>query len=541
MTTDPAPALEPTRVRIVVFTSNPSHSVRHGIVAIDDAVDGIEWLVLHHVPARPLRQLLRNQWRNLRRHGWRWVSYLAGEVMRRLMGGNHAGAVGDRAPGHELSLDAMLARGRLRVMKVADIHGPQSLAAAREFEPDLGLSLAAPILKRSLFGIPRLGTINLHKGKLPEFRGMPPAFWEMWHDRHEVGCSVHMVDDKLDTGALLGQTSVRRAAHATVRGLQIELDEVAVGLTLRAVRDVLAGTAQPVPQSTEGAATYRKPTLAQEAELRRRLAPRRGAAAAVKALTKDTLAGLMVQAHRAGGLRLCTPRVTVLLYHRVSDEVRDNLTCGIEQFERRMAWLARHCQVIDIAQVLSMTTVPRTSRPLVAVTFDDGYLDNHRFAAPILRRHGVPASFFVATGIVATQRAFPHDDRRGNPPIDKMSWDQLREMRRWGFTIGSHTVDHIDCAAESAQVVQDQLVRSRQRLMDELGLDRVILAYPYGGRQHMTPQRLELVKQAGYVGCLSAYGGTNVGGVDRFNVLRRPDMHAFSDAGFRRMALGLPQ
>ena len=50
--------------------------------------------------------------------------------------------------------------------------------------------------------------------------------------------------------------------------------------------------------------------------------------------------------------------------------------------------------------------------------------------------------------------------------------------------------------------------------------------------------RLELVKQAGYVACLSAYGGTNIGTVDRYNVLRRSISWEYDDHSFRRLCLG---
>ena len=80
---------------------------------------------------------------------------------------------------------------------------------------------------------------------------------------------------------------------------------------------------------------------------------------------------------------------------------------------------------------------------------------------------------------------------------------------------------------------------SRERLCSELGIRDVIFAYPYGGRQHMTPERLELVKQSGYVACLSAYGGCNVRSVNRFNVLRRGINWEFSDRSFLYQCLGL--
>jgi peptidoglycan/xylan/chitin deacetylase (PgdA/CDA1 family) len=204
-----------------------------------------------------------------------------------------------------------------------------------------------------------------------------------------------------------------------------------------------------------------------------------------------------------------------------------------------MAMLAKHCQAVSIEDVVSWRVVPRTAKPLVCVTFDDGYLDNYANAAPIMVRHRVPGAFFVSTGIVDRAGRFPHDVRRGNPPLAVMSWQQLREMKEQGFTIGSHSVSHIDCAAEPEETVWTELVQSAEDLRREVGVAHAIFAYPYGGRQHMTPERLTLVKKAGYAACLSAYGGTNVGTVDSFNVLRRGINWEFSDQSFLFECLGL--
>jgi len=302
---------------------------------------------------------------------------------------------------------------------------------------------------------------------------------------------------------------------------------------------LLEGHAKRHPQAAGQGTTHRKPTLSQQAALRDRLRQPASVATVTRRLLKDGRAASLGGMYRAGGRRLLTPRITVLLYHRVSDDVRDNLTVGIEQFDRQMGLLAKHCHVLPIEQVLAAGVIPHSATPLVAVTFDDGYLDNYLKAAPILRRHDIPAAFFVATGIVDSDRLFPHDVRRGNPAIPVMRWDHLRTMRRWGFTIGSHTVNHIDCASEPEDVVREELNRSRDALRSELGVAEPILAYPYGGRLNMTPQRLQLVRDAGYVGCLSAYGGANVGKVDRFNVLRRGISHEFSDRCFRLECLGV--
>src|SRR5205814_9756650 len=161
--------------------------------------------------------------------------------------------------------------------------------------------------------------------------------------------------------------------------------------------------------------------------------------------------------------------------------------------------------------------LPTSSHLLLGVTFDDVYAHIYLHHVPILLRLEVADAFFFSRGMVGTARRFRHHVRRGNPPIPNMEWDQLRAMRSHGFTIGSHTVSHIDCAGETEATVWAELVRSRDDLRCELGIEDIILGYPYGGRDNMTPQRLDLVKQAGYVACLSAYGGSNVGRVNRFD------------------------
>ena len=524
--------------RLVVFTGDPVYSVRKGIAEIDAALPDLQWLILWQAPRKTLAQLLRNQWRNLRRNGWRWIPYQVGDIWRRLF---QSGATPMRAvdPGQHYSLRALQAMPHVRIETFDTIHTAAALNAVQAFAPDLGLSLAAPILRAPLFALPTLGTINLHKGRLPDYRGMPPAFWELWNDEASVGCSIHRVDEKLDTGELIKADDIARQPYSTVRGLQLQLDELGVKLMRDAVVERLAGGAGSAAQPS-GGHTYRKPTLPQVAELAHRLRSlKRPSASPAKRMARDLLATAAHTLWRAGAGRLCAPRITVVLFHRVSDDVRDNLTVGIEQFDRQMGLLRQHCQPVSLSEVLDSSTVARSDRPLVAVTFDDGYLDNCTNAAPILLRHGIPAAFFVSTGIVNSNRRFPHDVRRGNPAIATMSWDHLRQMRDWGFMIGSHSVNHIDCAAESADRVRDELAQSKLDLERELGITSPVFAYPYGGVQHMTAERLQMVKQAGYSGCLSAYGGTNLRSVDRFNVLRRGIHWEFSDPAFLVECLGV--
>ena len=117
---------------------------------------------------------------------------------------------------------------------------------------------------------------------------------------------------------------------------------------------------------------------------------------------------LKMRAHRA-------PRwLTVLLYHRVAPRVQNGfsldravLDSDPAEFERHMSFIASACSPIDLAQLLAYqrgeAELPRNP---VLVTFDDGYRDNREHALPVLRRHGIKAVFFVASGFVAERRLF---------------------------------------------------------------------------------------------------------------------------------------
>ncbi|MGH9586442.1 MAG: polysaccharide deacetylase family protein [Acidobacteriaceae bacterium] len=524
--------------KVVVFTGDLNYAVRKGIVSVDGRLPGLSWLILLHSPHRPLRQALRAQWRNLKRDGWRRIRDIAFTLRDRIrVSSNHPLPAG--APGAEYTIEQLAARPNFQVVRYSSIHSTAAIRAVTRFRPDIGLSLAAPILKKRIFSIPVLGTLNLHKGKLPEYRGMPPAFWELWNGEISVGCTVHWVDERLDAGAVALSSAIACDKYSTMKGLQLRLDELGHELICSAISKINQGASLRTPQEA-GGTTYRKPSLRQLDELNRRRRQLCNAnAGRAERMLKDTVKTPAVVFGRLVLRRFVPPRITVLLYHRVSDDARDNLTTGVEQFDRQMQLLRRHFEAISLGELLKAQAIPRSRRPLVCVTFDDGYLDNYTHAFPILQRNNVPAAFFVATGLIGTHRQFPHDVRRGNKPIPMMEWAHLVEMHKAGFTIGSHTASHLNCAEAKESRVRAELAESLNEIRSRLGVDEVAFAYPYGGKNDMTKQRLGMVKEIGYVACLSAYGGTNVRSIDRFNVVRRGVHWEFSDTSFLWTALGL--
>ena len=164
----------------------------------------------------------------------------------------------------------------------ADLHAPECLAHVRSLRPDLGIVFACYRLRRTLFGIPRLGTLNLHLGKAPEFRGSSPGFYELLAGVPEVGVTVHGVDDGLDSGPILLQRTFPldpAPPGDPIRYLAALQRDVLVPagaqLMAEAVRRLSSGELVPVPQEGVGPRPRRRATWAQQRELRRIVASRR--------------------------------------------------------------------------------------------------------------------------------------------------------------------------------------------------------------------------------------------------------------------------
>ena len=526
----------------VVFTGTDMFSVRQSIRALMEAFPAARIVVLQHSPQKSVQQLIKSQQRNFKRHGWRWIPYQGLEIVDRL-GSKLRGSAEDCAPqvGIDFEKSALIDNPRVNWQIFCSIHDPQALALVASVNPDLGISLAAPILKPALFEIPKLGTLNVHKGKVPDYKGMPPAFWELKAGEKNVGCTVHFVSEKLDGGDVVSEALVRVPPFATVKGMQLLLDPVGVRLVTEAAGDVLARRTLAKKQPT-GGQTNTRPPLATERELNRKLAIRTGKRSDIATRGKDavfkTYGSAYAPMRDIVRSSAASQHVIVLLYHRINDDLRDGVTNGIEQFDRHMAMLAKHTEVLRLSDLLDPAKrLGSSAKPKVIVTFDDGYEDNYSIAAPILERHGVHATFFVSTGLMGTNRGFEHDLSKLGRALPNMTWDQIRNLQRRGFEIGSHTVNHARISTLSSEQLQMELLDSKATIERELGVNVRLFAYPFGGVDDSSTKANSAVFAAGYEMCCSAYGGRN-DSIDLKNIKRSTIGFAHSDAAFWAIVRG---
>ena len=136
-------------------------------------------------------------------------------------------------------------------------------------------------------------------------------------------------------------------------------------------------------------------------------------------------------AHRLiGALNGSSRQPLVVCYHRVVEDVRRHpwsapaMLISLPTLEAQLDWIGRRYRFVGLDELAAYLADPGRapggngpgrggpgrSRPLAAVTFDDGYADVYRNALPLLRRKGIPAAFFVVTGTAGTDRLLPHDE-----------------------------------------------------------------------------------------------------------------------------------
>lgn len=230
-------------------------------------------------------------------------------------------------------------------------------------------------------------------------------------------------------------------------------------------------------------------------------------------------------------------------YHRVVDRVNayepfalPAMEISVPMFEKHLDWLGKHFEILSLNE--AARTDRRRSKPSAAVTFDDGYRDTFLHAFPILKRKGIPATFFVMTDLVggkcipvhdrlyaaavrakfqdpfsATQSILRHtpydgvlrviesldpDDetsRTVSSALLPMTWEMLAEMRDAGMTIGSHSKTHAFLTNETPHRVQQEVRDSRTDLRTHLGIEADVFAYPGGD---FNGSVVEAVRDAGY-------------------------------------------
>ncbi|VAX04305.1 Glycosyl transferase, family 2:Polysaccharide deacetylase [hydrothermal vent metagenome] len=288
-------------------------------------------------------------------------------------------------------------------------------------------------------------------------------------------------------------------------------------------------------------------------------------------------------ASRLMGLATTPSPLAILIYHRVLSQP-DKLLGGdpdVATFDWQMALVARHFNVLPLPEAVARLRAGTLPAHALCITFDDGYADNHDNALPILQKHGLTATFFIATGfldggcmwndrIIESVRAFegetlsletlgmgihptttlaerkkaiesiigqtkyrPLDEREETSqriqvishsavPNDlMMKHPQVKALSDARMEIGGHTVNHPILANCTEAQAWEEITNGKQYLEDLLGKPVRLFAYPNGkpGQDYL-PEHPELLKSLGFDAAVSTVWGACMRETDPFQLHR---------------------
>ncbi len=275
---------------------------------------------------------------------------------------------------------------------------------------------------------------------------------------------------------------------------------------------------------------------------------------------------------RIAGYLSRVPPFPILSYHRVNDE-RDPFFPSLptEVFERHMAFVGDTYVVLPVEELVERMARGRVPRNALAITFDDGYRDNPTHAAAVLARYGLPASVFLATGVIGTGKALwfdrlalafkltrvgtyrapwgsedrlttaeerlgalghalrhlksvPDEERRRGVEavlvalgvLDEgafkslmLSWDDVQALTGLGVTIGAHTVSHPILARLGPEGARAEIEGSRDMIAAACGRRPRAFAYPNGKAEDFGGAVGRLVREAGFSCAVTTVFGVN--------------------------------
>ncbi|HEU4375152.1 MAG TPA: polysaccharide deacetylase family protein [Telluria sp.] len=270
--------------------------------------------------------------------------------------------------------------------------------------------------------------------------------------------------------------------------------------------------------------------------------------------------------------------LSILIYHRVR-ATPDPLfpeQVDARRFEQHLRLLARWFRVLPLAEAVHRLAEHSLPARAACLTFDDGYAEDAEVVLPILRRHGMPATFFVASGfldggcmwndavievvrnapgerldlgragfgvldigcavrrravidmLIAALKYLPPDERiervkrmarRFTPTM--LSSDQLIALHRAGMEIGAHTISHPILASISNAEARAEIAGGRARLQEIIQSDVRLFAYPNGKPgQDFEARHAAMLRGQGFTAAVTTAWGAARTGADPFYLPR---------------------
>jgi len=184
-------------------------------------------------------------------------------------------------------------------------------------------------------------------------------------------------------------------------------------------------------------------------------------------------------------------KVPVMMYHDVLPEKEVFFDLTPEEFEADLQRIQQSgLTPVSLDHLVNhlKTGIPLPPKPIV-LTFDDGYSGHYQYVYPLLKKYGYPGTFAIYTSKVGKKLG-----------RSSLTWAQLEEMAKDPLvTIASHTLTHPDLTQQSGDLLDQEIIASKQILEKALNLPIHHFVYPEG----KFDKRVEaIVQKAGYTSAL---------------------------------------
>jgi methionyl-tRNA formyltransferase len=147
------------------------------------------------------------------------------------------------------------------VWEVGDLHATEALETLAAYAPDaFCVACFARKLPEALLSLPRLGALNVHPSLLPDNRGPDPLFWTFWSGDEATGVTIHLMDERLDTGSILAQQGELVPDGMTEAALEARLASLGGELLVQALGALADDSAHPQPQNEALATAFPWPS-----------------------------------------------------------------------------------------------------------------------------------------------------------------------------------------------------------------------------------------------------------------------------------------
>jgi len=218
------------------------------------------------------------------------------------------------------------------------------------------------------------------------------------------------------------------------------------------------------------------------------------------------------------------PHASILMFHRFGENTIPSTNIRLEQFDAMLAALkAGGYHVLPLPEIVAALKADRSLPDhAVALAADDAYASAFTGGWPRLKKAGFPFTLFVATG-----------------PVDQhlrgyLTWDQIRQMKAEGVTIGAHSNMHPSLPALSPAEMKADLDLSMQRYQAELGERPKLFAWPFG---EWDSKSMAVVKSMGYEAAFGQQSGVAHAKHDMFWLPRFPMNEHFGSVDRMTMAV----